>query len=1507
VENIRSRRGNTADKRKAQVLGLPGGRALLLAAFLLIAGPKHLWAQITATPNQNVFVFNPAQVGIAADSAQQYLASFRVSGYEGSFTPTTTLHYGYDYSAGAVGCTPGDGFETCTVTITFQPTLPGARKDALLLMNGSTILATVLLGGIGQAPLALVQPGVITNPILGADYYLYNSTVDENGTVYFLSDNSNAVYSITKAGVVAQLPITGLSSPHGIAIDGAGTLYIAQNNYGFDIVTYTAGGVQGAITIQPPSPYVPCSNSNGGTLEYLYSDAFDEAGNLFTLEILCNQIFELQANGTYITTAINPSMIQPSQIAVDAASDVFVGGYDINELTFGGTQTQINTVGAPDGIAVDAAGTLYATRYDDSSGVAVLAASNYATELAALDPSASTLGLSLGSDGTLYVGNYTQLDKVDRSQGAISFGEQFVNTTSTAQNVGIYNGGNEPLTISNIALTGTGLAMQPTGTNGCANGTVLTAGSLCQVAVTLTPPTAGTFSGTLTFTTNSLNTTSTLQAVAISGFVYGVNIIPAPTALAFGSQNTGTTSSSQMVTLTNDGDLYSAYFGAPSVPDGFNVNGLDACNSLAPGANCQLSVTFSPTAAETYSGTVTIPVSSSGGGSWPSVTFTVSGTGVTVVTGPGISFSPPSLTFPSQGVDTTGAPQTVTLTSTGGSALSITSITASTEFAVLNNVCPSSLGPAATCTFQVIFTPANTGTRTGTISVTDNVTPGTQTINLSGVGAVPVPQINQPLIPTSATPGGPAFTLTVNGTQFVSNSALVWNGSPRATTSLGYIGNIQVCYYCSNNFGQGVLDGPMFVIQNTSGTGITNGVLSVNPNPGTLDSFNVGTVPAMGTVFVIPGVSNDGGTGHTFFAVIGSILDTSDAGPSGDSVQFRFTGTQGGVPIDSGIFTPAATRGPSTDGTIASINFLGGPDDGPCYDCFGPRIVADLHATQLTASISAPDIAAPNTASISVLNPGPGGGTSNVEFFPVTNNEGSNVFFGNAPGSPINVGFVYDTNATVPRSVAVGDFNGDGIPDLAVVNSTSNNLSILLGNGDGTFQLASSPNTGNAPYWVAVGDFNGDGKLDLAVANSSDDTITILLGDGTGNFSPPQNCDGPCQPPATDSSPYFVAVGDFNGDGKLDLAVANFDDNDVTILLGDGTGNFAPPSTAACDGPCSPIQVGSAPRSIAMGDFNGDGILDLAVVNNSSNNLTILLGNGDGTFTPAASSPAGLSTPISVVAADFNGDGKLDLAVTNNGNNTVAILLGDGTGNFAPPSLSACDGPCPAPMTGVLPRMITVGDFNGDGKLDLAVTNQTDGTVTLLLGNGDGTFSTSVNPPTTGSQPEAVAVGDFNGDGRLDLAVTNQGDNTISVLLQVSPSQATLSATSLGFGNQTVNTSTTPPLTLTVTNNGTGNLNFSGIAITGANAGDFSISPTGTTCSTSSPVAGNGGQCAVSVTFTPSATGARSATLTFTDNASNSPQSVTLNGTGTSSIPVAGVSPPSLTFSIQGVGTTSGA
>ena len=347
-----------------------------------------------------------------------------------------------------------------------------------------------------------------------------------------------------------------------------------------------------------------------------------------------------------------------------------------------------------------------------------------------------------------------------------------------------------------------------------------------------------------------------------------------------------------------------------------------------------------------------------------------------------------------------------------------------------------------------------------------------------------------------------------------------------------------------------------------------------------------------------------------------------------------------------------------------------------------------------------------------------------------------------------------------PDSVVCGDFNGDGKLDLAVANNESNTVSILLGNGDGTFQNAVSYNVGTNPDSIVAGDFNGDGKLDLAVTNYGSNSVSILLNTGNGTF---QNA----ITYSVGTNPDSIVAGDFNGDGKTDLAVANYTNGTVSILLNTGSGTSPFPSS-----PSETCTVGTNPDSIVASDFNGDGKLDLAAANYTDGTVSILLNNGNTSFFSAVSYSLGKDSkghndknPKSIAVGDFDGDGKLDLAAANYNDGTVTILLGNGNGTFA-------SSPSAILNVGADPIAVAAGHFTSDGKLDLVIANYWDwgfNWVTVLLNNGSGPGNISFQAATqypTGTSPCSVITGNLNsGDNYLDLATTNYSSGTVSILL----------------------------------------------------------------------------------------------------------------------------------------------
>jgi hypothetical protein len=564
---------------------------------------------------------------------------------------------------------------------------------------------------------------------------------------------------------------------------------------------------------------------------------------------------------------------------------------------------------------------------------------------------------------------------------------------------------------------------------------------------------------------------------------------------------------------------------------------------------------------------------------------------------------------------------------------------------------------------------------------------------------------------------------------------------------------------------------------------------------------------------------------------------------------------------------------------------------------------------QLTAAVSSNEISTAGAAAVTVVNPAPGGGASSPAWFEIT-----------APTPGAGFFSASDYLSETVQAIASGDLNGDGIPDIAVAiscltreNCNTGGVTILPGKGDGTFVTGKTYAAGLTPVWVTTADFNGDGKIDLAVLNSNCSffncpigVISILLGNGDGTFQSAVNYN-------TGLAPVNMIAADLNGDGKLDLVTANncgYSCNNgpapgLSVLLGNGDGTFQPYVNYELTNTNNAIWV-------AAGDVNKDGKLDLVAVDYCANRqcsggpslVSILLGNGDGTFQAPSNVPTN-DYPSALALADVNGDGNLDLLVAVGGlviagvsgqslpayppelsnPGSVEVILGNGDGTFEKGQSYSTDSQ---------PASIAVGDFNGDGILDVVTSNlgdlsATSGSVSILQGNGDGSFETNVDY-FTGFAPLSVLVSDFNRDGRLDVAVGDQGSQ-VSVLLQT---LVDISRPSVAFPTAILvgQSSTTQPVK--ITNIGTQVLHISKIAIGGTDLHEFAEQ---NSCGYQLEPQAN---CVVELNFTPILPGLRTAALTIFDDAAGGEQSIPLSGQGT----IITFTPSSLSFGDEMVGTT---
>lgn len=469
--------------------------------------------------------------------------------------------------------------------------------------------------------------------------------------------------------------------------------------------------------------------------------------------------------------------------------------------------------------------------------------------------------------------------------------------------------------------------------------------------------------------------------------------------------------------------------------------------------------------------------------------------------------------------------------------------------------------------------------------------------------------------------------------------------------------------------------------------------------------------------------------------------------------------------------------------------------------------------------------------------------------------QGQNLVF--TPTSRHHVGYT-------PQALASGDFNQDGQLDVVTVNSTSDDVSVLLGNGNGTFRAAVSFGVGRLPMFVAAEDLTGDGRVDLAVALSGSNQIRILKGRGDGLFDPIGSY-------PTGKGTTFFTLHDLNGDGMPDIVAANsgrfgyYPPFSVSVLLNDGTGRMLEPMVYETEG-----RNGMFPTGVFADDFTGDGYPDLAITwsqpswRTPNGLISLLVNQGDGRFALGRELQGG-KTLSAITGADVNQDGRTDLIATSLFTDSVNILLQQDSGEF-----SLLD-----PISvGFSPVAVEVGDLNEDGQMDIIVTNRDSNSVSTLLGNGRGEFR-SAGHFGVGETPSGLIVRDFDRDGHLDLATADSSSNGVSVLLngQVVLPLPNLSAEALVF-ELSDKEKQGRRRTLRVSNVGLGSLKVLTVNVHGQDSTVFSLYSNqceGVTLRT-------GDFCTIEITFSAQSPGKYRAEMTIVDNANGGPRSVILQG-----------------------------
>ena len=1337
--------------------------------------------------------------------------------------------------------TPVTAGDTCTIAVTFTPTASGTRTSVVTISDdASGGMQIVTLTGNGTAAGVSLNPSGLTfgSTVVGTTAAAQSVTLTNTGA------SSLSITALTASGDFALGAGTTCSISTPIAASGTCTIAVT--------FTPTANGTRsGVVTIT--------DNASGGT-----------------------QTVTLSGTGTAPGVSLNPSSLTFGSTVVGttaAAKSVTLTNTGTSSLNITGVTTSGD-------FALDPSTTCSISNPVTASGTCAIAIdfspilSGLRSGLVVLNTNAGIYTITLTGTGSTPV--------VSLNSTNLIFGSQTVGTTSGAESVTVTNDGTSPVSFASFSISGD-FAVDG-GTTTCSASNPLSAGSSCDLGVTFTPTAASSRTGTLTIGSNvgtsnvSLAGTGTLAGVSLS-----------PSTLTFGSTVAGTAAAAQTVTLTNTGSS-PLDISALTISGNFAFDPSTTCSTSAPvsaGSTCVIAAAFTPVASGTQTGVITISDNASGG----TQTIALSGVG----TAPGVSVTPSSLAFGSTVVGTTAAAQSVTLTNTGTSSLTITALAATGDFALdASSTCSTStpVAVAQSCTIAVTFAPTANGVRTGIVTITDNASGGIQTITLNGTGTLPG---------VSLSPSNLTFGSTVVGTTAAAQSVMLTNtgSSPLNISALAASGDFALDASSTCSTSTPVAAGATCTIAVTfapSGTGVRTGVVTINDDA----SGGIQTITLSGTG-TAPGVSLSPSNLAFGSTVVGNTSIVQ-------SVTLTNTGQS---PLN------IAALAASGDFTLA-----GGT----------------------TCSISTP-VAASGTCEIAVsFTPTASGTRTGV--VTITDNASSGTQTIMLTGNGTAAGVSLNPSSLTFGSTVVGATSGP--QSVILTNSGTSSLSISALSAGGDFALdasttcsTSSPAAASGTCMIAV-DFSPTAsglRSGLVVLNTNAGTYVITLG-GTGvvpaltlnsanltfgsqtvgTTSGAQSVTLTNTGSAAESFSSFSASGDFSVDSTTTtcstsgvLSVGSSCDVGVTFMpttTGARTGTLAIVSDLATSnvnlsGMGISAGVSLNPSSLSFGSTvigTTAATQSVTLTNTGSSALTIAALNASGDFALDPSTTCSASSPVPagstcLIAATFSPvasgvrTGVVTITDNASGGTQNIALSGAGTAagvTLTPSNLTfgstvigttATAQSVTLTNTGTSSLSITALAASGDFALDAGSTCSIS---TPVAAGNTCTIAATFTPTATGVRTGVVTITDNASGGAQIIALTGTG---------TAPG-VTLAPSSLTFGSTVVGT-TTAVQSVTLNNTGTSALTISALAA----SGDFALDPS-TTCSTSSPVAASG-TCTIAVTFSPTAIGSRTGTVTISDNAGGGTQTITLSGSGTA--PGVSLNPSSLTFGNTLVGATSAA